>query len=60
MFERHIFNAFQFSFEKEETEAVFSHAALFTKMERRHRMTECKANFCKLKENTKIFGNTWF
>ena len=40
------FNASQFSFEKEETEAVFSHAALLTKMERRHRMTKCKANFC--------------
>ena len=31
---------------KEATEAVFSLAALFTKMDRRHRMTKCKANFC--------------
>ena len=39
------FKASQFSVTKEETEAVFSHAALFTKMEKRHRMTKCKANF---------------
>ena len=51
------FNKEKFSFEKEETEAVFFHAALFNKMERRHRMTKCKANFCKLKENTKKYGN---
>ena len=51
------FNASQFSFEKEETGAVFSHAALFTKMERRHRMTKYKANFCLLKENTTNVGN---
>ena len=40
------FNASLFSFETKETGAVFSHVALFTKMERRHRMTKCKANFC--------------
>ena len=40
------FNVSQFSFEKEETEAVFSHTALFTKIERYLRMTKCKANFC--------------
>ena len=38
------FNAPQFSFEKEETEAVFYHVALFTKLERRHRRAKCKAN----------------
>ena len=41
-----IFNFSLFSFEKEETKAVFSRAALFTNMERRHKMTKCKANFC--------------
>ena len=43
--------------EKEETEAVFFHATLFTKMERRHRMTKCKANFCEVKVNRKKYGN---
>ena len=57
MFERRFFNASQFSFEKEEAESVFSHAALLTRMERRHRMTKCKANFCYFKENTEKFGN---
>ena len=40
------FNSSQFSFEKEETETVLFHAALLTKMERRHRMTKCKSFFC--------------
>ena len=33
-----------------DTETVFYHAALLTKMDRRHRMTKCK-------ENTKHYGN---
>ena len=37
------FNASQFRFEKEETEAVFSHAALRSKMERRHRMKKMQS-----------------
>ena len=51
------FNALKFNFEKEETETAYSHAALLTKMQRRHRMTKCKANFGRLKENTKHYGN---
>ena len=47
------FNASQFSIEKEETEAVFSHPALLTKRDRRHKMTKCKANFCNLKKTRK-------
>ena len=50
------FNASQLSFEKEETRAVFSHAALFTKMDTCHRMTKCKVNL------KKKYGNIgrWF
>ena len=59
MFERFNFNAFQFSFEKEETEAVFSHAALLIKTDRRHRMTKCKAYFY-FKENKKNYRNKVF
>ena len=39
------FNNFQFNFEQEDTEAVFSHAVLLTETEGRHRMTKC---ICKL------------
>ena len=39
------FNNSQFNFEQEDTEAVFSHAVLLTKTERRRRMTKC---ICKL------------
>ena len=53
MFERLNFNKTMFSFEKEETEAAFFHVALFNKMERCHRMTKCKASFCKPYENKK-------
>ena len=35
------FNNSQFNFEQEDTEAVFSHAVLPNKTERRHRMTKC-------------------
>ena len=48
------FNAIKFNFEKEETEAVFSHATLLTKMDRRHRMTNAKRTFVDLKETRKI------
>ena len=50
------FNKIKFSFENEEIEAVFFHAAWFNKMERRHRITKCKANFCKLRKHEK-YGN---
>ena len=33
---------------QEDSKAVCFHKALFNKTERRHRMTKCKANFCKL------------
>ena len=51
------FIASQFSFEKEETKAVFSYAALLNKMDRRHRITKLITNFYKLQENTKNYGN---
>ena len=54
------FNALKFNFEKEETETAYSHAALLTKMHRLHRITKCKANFGRLKENTKHYGNRVF
>ena len=38
MFEIINFNAPKFSFQKEKTEAVLSHAALLNKMDERHRM----------------------
>ena len=41
------------SSENEETEVVFSHAALVTNMDKFHRMPRCKASFCFLIENTK-------
>ena len=43
---------------KDETEVVLSHAAIVTKMDRRHRTTNYKANVCLLKENTKIPGKS--
>ena len=45
---------------KEETEAIFSHTALLTKMDRHHIRTKGKANFCKHKENMKNYGNKIF
>ena len=38
MFERNNFNASKLSFEKEETEAVFSHSALLNKIDGCHTM----------------------
>ena len=48
------FNASQFSFEKEDTDAEFSHAALLTKMDRSHRMTNAKGTFVYFKKTRKI------
>ena len=56
MFKNVTFNTTKFSFEKKETKAIFFHAALLTKMDRRFRMTKCKVNFCKLTQKVRKYG----
>ena len=54
-FKERYFNVSKLTLEQKETGAVFHHATLLTKMDRRHKMTKCKAKFCRLKESTKNY-----